>query len=197
MNFDKTETKFHPYVNKLREEFRTNTKKPPDNYYSLWFCLKEEKRMEYIKEKNIYPSLSSAISLNSEKKIIEEESNLLNRLKHIQIENEYGKNPKTKEKTNFDKEKKNATIQNSSFELKAARKTGAPIDIPNFKNKFQPTKNEKEKRDLQKKSESLTVFNNIEKQNKKPGNQMPPLDLKRKKIINYNDLSPLMKKIKK
>lgn len=195
MNLEKTEPKFHSYVNKLREEFRLNIKKAPDDY-KHWFCLKKEKLADYLTTNNIYPSRIT----NS----VEEENTLLKRFRQMEIETEIlntNKNLRQKEK-NTEKDKNNDfnginSIGFVDFELKAARKTGSTIEFEkiknfNFNTNAKNEKNEKTKNDIHKKSEPPKVITINETPTKKEVNE-----LKRKKHIVIEDSNPRRKKIKR
>lgn len=195
MNLEKTEPKFHSYVNKLREEFRLNIKKAPDDY-KHWFCLKEEKLAEYLATNNIYPSRTT----NS----VEEENNLLKKFRQMEIEPEIlgaNRNLRPKEKNN-EKDKNNEfnTINPISFvdfELKAARKTGSTIELEKIKNfnlnsTSKNEKNEKTKNDIHKKSEPPKIITINDTPTKKETSE-----LKRKRTIVIQDSISRRKKIKK
>ena len=53
MNFDPSQIKIHPRIEELREEF-TILKPIRNDNENYWFCLKHEKRNEYIQKNKIY-----------------------------------------------------------------------------------------------------------------------------------------------
>lgn len=56
MFFGQMAIKIHPLIHSLREEFSfdpQNLQKSANE--NFWFCLKPEKRLEYLRKKNIFP----------------------------------------------------------------------------------------------------------------------------------------------
>ena len=143
MNIESPEAKLHPHVYKLREEFTVNVKKIPDKFCQ-WYCLKEEKRLEYIKKRNLYPSWNT-IYPTEPIKPYQEENNLLRKLRQSEMEAEIKEN-KTRQR---EKEKNERNDRNllmfeipPSFELKTARKSGAFPNNFSIRNGEQQQKNE-------------------------------------------------------
>jgi len=138
MNIENPESKLHPHVYKLREEFAVNGRKVPEKF-TQWFCLKEEKRLEYIKSHNLYPFWNSFVP---EPRLFEEENNILRKLRQMEIENENNHNkPKPKEREKEKEKEKNdkdfMVLENNypmNFELKTARKTGSTMNFVPMKN---------------------------------------------------------------
>lgn len=127
MNFENSEAKLHPHVYKLREEFLVQTRKVPEKY-TQWYCLKEEKLVDYIKSHNLYPFWN--LSGPEEIRPFEEENHLLKKLRQIEIENENAAmRAKQRETERIEKEKEKPvkSLENNfsamNFELKTARKS--------------------------------------------------------------------------
>ena len=204
MSFDTQELKLHPHVYKLREEFAINVKKAADKF-NHWFCLKEEKRLEFIKTNNIYPQ----VLYPPEPRGYEEESNLLRKLRQMEIEGEINiqnmqnqQNIMNKSKNNEkDRENELMIIENMGdmkFEPKSARKTGKPVNFSQINQyDIKIDKNIKVPPQTQRKNESVLSLNQfIEKNNKLVENHEKAS--KRKKELEKFNYSPnLKKKLKK
>ena len=136
MNIESPEAKLHPHVYKLREEFTVNVKKIPDKFCQ-WFCLKEEKRLEYIKKRNLYPSWNT-IYPTEPIKPYQEENNLLRKLRQSEMEAEIKENKNRQREKEKEKEKNDRNLMMfeipPSFELKTARKSGALPNNFNIRN---------------------------------------------------------------
>lgn len=184
MELDNSELKLHPHVYKLREEFTLNIRKIPEKFQQ-WFCLKEQKRLEFIKANNMYPN--TTFSYVEVPKPFEEESNLLKKLRFMEIENDGIHNKsKIKEKEKDKKENELRLFENLNpiqMELKAARKTGIAMGLLNMKQNEKTTIN---KTVFQKKNET---------QNKEKHSKLELEDkFRRKKEFEKMANSPLLKK---
>lgn len=178
MNIESPEAKLHPHVYKLREEFTINVKKIPDKFCQ-WYCLKEEKRLEYIKKRNLYPSWNTMYPVEPLKPY-EEENNILRKLRQSEMEAEMKENKNRQREREREREREKEKEKNDrndrnllmfeippSFELKTARKSGT---FPNnfiIRNGEQQQKSESINKMLQKPQNMVQTKIDFGEKNKK------------------------------